>query len=1375
MRHFFLVGWLLVVLFLALGTCAEAAMNMNELPPQLAPWQSWVLHGQQQILCPSRYNDGATVECFWPSRLNLELSIDGGKFEQTWQVFAEGWVTLPGCGEIWPESVLLDGQPAAVVARGDIPSMRLLPGEHRIMGRFFWSRLPEMMPVPPSLGLISLSLDGRVVSSPVIDEQGRLWLQKRSIQATEQNALKVQVFRLLVDAIPMQVVTLLRLDVSGKAREIELPDALLEGSTPMALESPLPARMLQGRGLTLQARPGRWEVRVRARLAGPQFKISAGPCPYGDEIWSFQPRHDLRMVEILDLPPVEPSQTEMPAQWHAYQAFMVKPESAMVLKELRRGDPDPAPDQLSLARTWWLDFNGRGMTVHDEISGTLSRQWYLAMNGPALLGRVSVDGVDRVITQQGEEKKSGVELRHGRLQMQADARIPERSSSLSAVGWDHDFQSVGAALNLPPGWRLLAATGVDSVSDTWLQRWSLLDFFLVLIITLGVFRLRSLRWAAIALAAMALIFHEPDAPRLVWLHLLAALALLPLLPAGWFRRLVGLYGLGAAVTLLIIVVPFVVQQIRWGIYPQLAPAGAYYEAGAMDFVVAKKMVQAESPAAPFMAPEEEEAQQGEVGEAHMNAERQRAEFDKMGSFAKRKDSLKEESPEMMQAAKDRIQATPQQDPDALIPTGPGLPNWQWQRIDLGWSGPVAKDQTLRLYLLSPVLNLLLAFLRVGLLAALIWVLLDVRAWWRRLQEKMGVTATALWILVCWVAVPPTHAPAATNEFPPPALLDELRQRLLEKPDCLPQCADISRMEMVAGVDQLQLTLKVNCAHRVAVPLSVNNKSWTPGQIMLDNTPIGGLYRDAQGQLWGLVPAGLHTLVLLGNVSQENRLQIPLPLKPHMASYSAQGWSVEGIQADGQVGPSIQLLRLQAESNHAAERGNAALPPFLNVERVLHLGLTWQVTTTVTRLTSIGSPVVISIPLLASESVTTAGIVVENGQALINMASDQKELNYQSGLAMATQIELVAPRAVPWSETWILDASPVWHCEFEGIAPIHRQDSAGLWQPQWQPWPEEKVLIHVQRPAAAPGQTKTIDQAALVLTPGARFGIGELSLSLRTSRGGQHTIIFPPKADLQLVTVNGQTLPVRQEGDKISIPLQPGQNQIGVQWHQLAPFASLYRVPPVDIGQAAVNGRITVRMPDQRWILLAGGPRWGPAVLFWSYLAAIVLAALLLTRWPLTPLKGWQWVLLGLGLTQIPAPLVLLVVGWLLALGLRQRKAMPRHWLPHNSLQIGLVVLTLAALVVLYLAVQAGLAGSPEMQIQGNDSNFRTLHWTQGQVGQVLPQPWVLSLPVWVYRLLMLAWSLWLVVALLGWLKWGWQCLNKDGGWRKAVWRRQTAE
>jgi len=78
--------------------------------------------------------------------------------------------------------------------------------------------------------------------------------------------------------------------------------------------------------------------------------------------------------------------------WRDLPAYLVAPGSAMKLVERRRGDADPAPDELVLERTLWLDFDGRGYTAHDAISGRLSRSWRLEMAEPVVLGRVAIDG-----------------------------------------------------------------------------------------------------------------------------------------------------------------------------------------------------------------------------------------------------------------------------------------------------------------------------------------------------------------------------------------------------------------------------------------------------------------------------------------------------------------------------------------------------------------------------------------------------------------------------------------------------------------------------------------------------------------------------------------------------------------------------------------------------------------------------------------------------------------------------------------------------------------------------------------------------------------------------------------------------------------------
>jgi hypothetical protein len=113
--------------------------------------------------------------------------------------------------------------------------------------------------------------------------------------------------------------------------------------------------------------------------------------------------------------------------------------------------------------------------------------------------------------------------------------------------------------------------------------------------------------------------------------------------------------------------------------------------------------------------------------------------------------------------------------------------------------------------------------------------------------------------------------------------------------------------------------------------------------------------------------------------------------------------------------------------------------------------------------------------------------------------------------------------------------------------------------------------------------------------------------------------------------------------------------------------------------------------------------------------------------------------------------------------------MPDTWSARraNALQVVLALWTLAALAALFGAVSQGLLGMPDMQIVGNGSSAYDLRWYQDRFDGRLPTAWVLSVPLWIYRALMLAWALWLAISLLAWLRWGWAQFTAGGVWRKA--------
>ena len=164
----------------------------------------------------------------------------------------------------------------------------------------------------------------------------------------------------------------------------------------------------------------------------------------------------MRVVEIEQLSAIDASQTNLPEDWRNLPAYKINHGQAMGFKVIRRGDPEPEPNQLSINRRLWLDFDGKGYTVNDTINGKMTSGWRLNALPATQLGKVTLDGNNQLITQQAGTDKQGVEVRKGMIVLNADSRIKGDIDSLSAVGWDQSFHNVSAELNSAAG---LALTG----------------------------------------------------------------------------------------------------------------------------------------------------------------------------------------------------------------------------------------------------------------------------------------------------------------------------------------------------------------------------------------------------------------------------------------------------------------------------------------------------------------------------------------------------------------------------------------------------------------------------------------------------------------------------------------------------------------------------------------------------------------------------------------------------------------------------------------------------------------------------------------------------------------------------------------------------
>lgn len=1368
MRH------VLVAVALVSTLAAAAPPKLESLPPSLREWAPWVMHHEKDAACPF-LQGSETRACAWPGRLALTLDDKGGRFTQSFKVFGpDAWLPLPGEPRRWPQHVQVDGRPAVVVSDGEEnPTVLLSAGEHAVTGDFEWDSLPEALEIPQATGLLSLTVKGQAVSIPNRDGEGRVFLQRESTQE-ETDRVELDVHRLVTDEIPLTLLTQLTLKVSGHSREVLFGRALPEGFVPMVLTSGLPVRVEPDGHLRLQVRPGTWVLQLSARGEGPVASLSRpdpqGTWVEGEEVWVFDARPSLRQVLVEGVNAVDPTQTTLPNEWKGLPAYAMGPKDVLKLTERRRGDSEPAPDVLNLTRTLWLDFDGTGYTVSDKLSGQLHRSWRLDVQPGTELGRVVTSGADQSITRLDAAGKAGVELRQGGLALEADSRLSGDISHLSAVSWDADFNSVHTTLQLPPGWRLISASGADGVPGTWVDQWTLFDLFLVLIIAVAMARLFGLPWGVLAAVTLGLGWLEDDVPQYSWLVVLVLEGLFRVLPKGKLKALFKLTRFAAWAALIIITVMFAVQHVREGMYPALAQHNRslggvksydeYNLENVAQYARSESVEAFEQNDADGM--QEPQAQQNWPSSPPANAFK--GNVQKQVTGKKRSFNVRDF------------------DKNATVQTGPGLPRWDWRPMQIRFSGPVQRDQRLSFFFLGPTVNLVLAFLRVALLGLLLLCVLGFPGkFWppgiKKLvklappeeEEEAAPPSAARGLAVVLVLLGGFNARAGGGDLEEPEvnpqLLEQLRERLLEKPDCAPSCASSPRLQLEATTKMLRLRLEVLSGAETAVPLPGSAAQWVPETVLLDGKAASGLRREADGTLWLAVPPGAHQVQLEGPLPPRDTVQIALPLRAYRVEAKLDGWTLDGLHEDGVADDNLQLTRKATnDKGQGASLQVGTLPPFVRVERTLVLGLQWTVETRVSRVTPVGNAVVLEVPLLTGESVTSSDVRVQGGKALVNMGANATEVAWSSVLEAKAPLELTAPKGLPWVEVWRLDVSPVWHVALNGIPVVHQQDASGVRMPEWRPWPGEKVTVEVLRPEALQGQTLTVDQSSLKITAGARATDVSFTANFRSSRGGLHAFTLPTGATLQNVTINGAQQPIRQEGQTVAIPLVPGSQSVVLSWREGTSMGTTWTTPAIDVGTPTVNADIEVDVPRDRWVLLVRGPGLGPAVLFWSFLLVLLVVSVGLSRTRLTPLSTLKWVLLALGLSQVPIPAIGFVFGWLLFMGWREKSPeLSSGWF--NLRQLALVVVTFVALIILGTSVYEGLLGQPEMQVRGNGSSASMLRWFMDRTATQYPTAWVLSVPMLVYRGAMLAWSLWMALSLLSWLKWGWKSFATGGLWR----------
>ncbi|MFA7553213.1 MAG: hypothetical protein WCY88_03105 [Spongiibacteraceae bacterium] len=1351
-------------------------------------WSAWVLKDHPSHDCPWLASAKSTQLCIWPGRLKLLLNssnkpstngqaIDqqGMSFAQQVEVFGrDNLIALPGDQNHWPQAVTINHKPAPVIERNGKPFLMLSAGSYTINGKFIWQQQPSHLAIPETIALISLSKDGQPQVIDLRGEQLLLSPQSQTSSKQTRDSLSIKVFRKLQDGIPLSMQTVVQLSVSGKPRTVRFGKVMLANSEIVSIQSPIPARVEANGDIRAQLTPGEHSIYLLTRFNNnPEALRLPGPSSPEwppTEYISFEADSALRQLKLTGASSIDTSQIPLPPQWLELPTYKMDQNTTLMLQTEYRGDHSPAANELNIRRDLWLDFDGSGLTSLDKINGSMYQGWRLNAAADTHIGRATVGDEAVLITQLDHDKQEqplqGIEIRSPAINLSAISRI-DSPSEFSAIGWQARVESFNATLHLPPGWRVLHASGLDQVYGTWISQWDLWDIFLMLIIVAATRKLFDNRVAALAAITFVLALQEPTNPLLLVPGLLIVLALLPIVT----RRLqftLNTTGALISLALLLSLLNFAVDSFRLAIYPSLerASVGQYHPSTSnavssyADVTMASDNVQMTKRERLLSSPQKAAQLEGAAIATPPAA------FD------------------LYQLAdSDRVQ------------TGPGLPTWIWNSIQLSSSGPVAEGQILSL-IYSPAW--LTALWRIAsVLFAGLYIVVIIRRFIHLLQQpttpgaaetstptpdtkdenhNVGNTASSPMLIVLLSAALSLlhYSPTVSaDEYPPEYLLKKLEQRLTQPPACLPACVSLNQGMLNIANNIATISFDAYAQSAIAIPLPDARNDWQLLAVS-DNDKQASLNKTAGNAYLQLAP-GHHQIVLTAKLSSDQAaIYFPLPI--HNFSSSTEGWLVEGL-VNGRIRSNTLTLR-NLDKNLAQPADTLKAEPisaFFAVKRRFSFGKEWRVQTTVIRHAPDQGAIAINLPLLDNEQVLSDAGTIKDGAITLQLGQQQRSVSFNSSMQPTSALKLLAASGTNYVEEWQFTPSSQWRLNYQGIPPTKNSGGGNTLNPTFRPWPGEALNVAISKPDGVAGPTHTIEKASLDFISGKQLQKSTLVLDIQASIGEDYTFSLPQDAQVLSLTTNNRKLNL-PSGNTLTIPLQPGQQQISVVFQQLNQAGISRSTPVIELGTSATNLNISYTLASDRWPLFISGPAIGPAMLYWGVLCVIIIAAIALpyTAKALSlsmPITLSGWLLLGIGLSTVNNYGVLVVALFFFLLAARKQfidpEAMSRFMF--NALQVFIIGWGLLTAINIISAIPLGLLSSPEMQVVGNGSYSHLFNFYQDIVANDdFPVATVISLPLLAYRIIMLLWSLWLATKLIQWASWGWQCFVEKSSWKAKI-------
>ena len=1353
----------------------------ENIPDELRPWINWVSKDLVKNPCPSTHNDFSNKLCDFMTHLRINVENNKIFFTEKLYIYEDTFVKLLGGKNLFPYDVKDDDKNIQVIYKNNAPYVFLKKGSHEISGTIRIENGEDEILLPENVATLKfLKNDKEEKNVSIIKNKLQLGLAKNIVKENKEQIknitddnIDIQVRRILNDDLPFTVTTLLKLNISGKEREINLGKVVFPDTRVININSSLQVKLDDSKNFIFKASSGTYEVQIESIYDAIPDKIpffkSTNDFP-DEEIWGYILNDTLRTTQINGAVNISPINFGYPIKNSSMRVYEIKNNQNFEIVEKERAPIIDATNSLTLQRTLWLNFKGDGYFALDNLNGQIKKNDIMEISDDFNLAKANINGSDVPIISQNNSSKIGLNLHEGHVNLQSEGRYKNiKEFSLSPFSFVKG--NVSLSLQLPAGWKVFNISNIKNDSYSWISKWNLLKLFYLCLTFFIVLKVYSLKSGIVALFAIIFTHDTPISlymPLILicFFHFISKL-LVDIENKKFYFNLSNRLQTIILILLIIFSVPFVVSDIRSAIYPQLkfnifsSPDNIYknnsyrYQrkaAGAMMAYMAASSDEDREVALEDGAVDRSVATNGLMGDSSIPAR-----------------------PLGKKVINTHLN----------VPTGYGKPMWAGTTVIRLNEDNIPQGKKIKICYLTPFMNTIISFIRAFLLVWLIILLVN-ESFYNKIKDYIVskfpklvscfilIFVSSLFLNIC-----------KANAEPSKEVLDDLKNYVNENinkvPSCMPDCASFTEGKLTINNEKSSFELKVNALTDLAFPVIKSNNDYIINEILIDNENVSKAVRTPNGNIFIFLNKGTHDVKIiftLQNVSMPNFVfDMPIAkLKLNLQGYEYFGnkdfvTSIKLRKIEAQEGDinndKLNNSNISANDQKSNIKTKLVLSSYYFITREVFLtDNVFKLVTSVQRFGNTDEASNIWITLNKDESILTQNITVKDNKMFIDFAKGESFKKVESILYSKNIITLQSQNLEFVYEKWKIYQSEHWFLNFNGIPEILRNGER-----YWLPRHDEKLEVLVSPIKNADAPLETITKSTLDYTLGKDFLSASLTFNIRSSHGGKHEFKLPKEFELESCFINNNKVPCVSNVDEtrnISLELMPSEQEVLLKLKAPSNWKFRYKLPKIDVSLASVNSITKVTMQNneaRRLLLWTRGPKMGPCVLFWITLPIIFLLSVFFKYGLKSEIKFIEWFILLLGFsllqTYVESFLILLwiVVGIFVMRKTESIINNPEMCNPQNvnetstpkkvkspHYKIYLVFGVIAVIAFCSLIKVALLGQTPNMWVAGNGSymnNYQSiLVWYEDIVSNILPVPEIISVNIIYYKIFIVFWALW---------------------------------